>query len=92
MQAITHTERERERESERGRENCRVFREREKYCIDTETVIHRKIETLKERERERERERFYKKVLCIETYKKKEREREWQRVKIQGELQHQGQQ
>ena len=59
MQAITHRERERERESERGRENCRVCREREKYCIDTETVIHRKIETLKERERERAFTRKY---------------------------------
>ena len=58
------------REEERIAESL----EREKYCIDTETVIHRKIETLKERERERES--FYKKVLCIETYKKKERKRE----------------
>ena len=41
MQAITHTDRERERE-------------REKYCRDTETVIHRKIENLRERERDRE--------------------------------------
>lgn len=68
MQAITHTDRERVREEERIADSL----EREKYCIDTETVIHRKIETLKERERES----FYKKVLCIETYKKKERKRE----------------
>ena len=55
MQAITHTDRERVREEERIADSL----EREKYCIDTETVIHRKIETLKERERDRERERAF---------------------------------
>ena len=64
--------------------------EREKYCIDTETVIHRKIETLKEREREREL--LQESTLHRDIQKEREKEREWQRVKIQGELQHQGQQ
>ena len=86
MQAITHTDRERVREEERIADSL----EREKYCIDTETVIHRKIETLKEREREREL--LQESTLHRDIQKEREKEREWQRVKIQGELQHQGQQ